>query len=173
MAGALHWAFYTHQCFTAFLCCRSYSQSPPSMSVCLLSVSVWIQLEPLLPFRDLCPKVSLSFKLSSKCIQAHSHKTRSQMPSPKAPRKGTVVVVVVGVILLHITTVEAHLWHCFVQNLEKPAVWGLLTERNSLTIWEITLLAFLPRVRWEYWYNSHICLLNINLKPGNGWHSLA
>lgn len=72
--------FVNTHCFTAF-CHKSSSQSPPSASVCLLSVSVWILFERLLPFHDLCPKVSLSSKLSSKCIHAHIPKTLADASS--------------------------------------------------------------------------------------------
>lgn len=90
MAEALHslcyWV-YTKQCFPTFLYNRSWSQSPPSVPVWLLSVSVWILFEPRLSFHDLCPKVSLTSKLSSKCIHAHLHKTLAQMPTPETSLK--------------------------------------------------------------------------------------
>lgn len=85
--------FYTQQHFAAFLCHRRCSQSPPSVSVCLLSVSVWIPFAPLLPFHNLCANVSLSTKLSNKCIQAHMNRACSQMSSPEALCKERVVVV--------------------------------------------------------------------------------
>lgn len=59
---------------------------PACPSVCCLSLFGFL-FEPLLPFHDLCPKVSHSSKLSSKCIHAHKHKTHSQMPAPKTLRK--------------------------------------------------------------------------------------
>ena len=33
--------------------------------------------------------------------------------------------------------------------------------RNSLSFWEVCLLAFLPGVRWEYWFYSHVHSANI------------
>ncbi len=37
-----------------------------------------------------------------------------------------------------------------------------------LTFWEISLFAFLLRVKWEDWNHSHICPLNMKLQPGDG-----
>lgn len=150
MAGAfhsLHRALYTQQCFTAFLCHRSYTQSPPRVSVCLLSISVWILFEPLLPFHNLCPKVSLSSKLSSKCIHAHMHKACSLMPTPKALCTERVMV---GVPLQQ----ETVKFQCCKCTLAKLAVWRSLTSRNC---WGNTLICFAGESFMRgLLYHSHI-----------------
>ncbi len=48
----------------------------------------------------------------------------------------------------------------------------LCDHRNRLIkvwhFWEIRLFAFLPRVRWQDWYHSHVCMLNMKLELATG-----